>query len=59
MCPLVSGSIMDLFDDKIEGLIWGWRSVLIMGLFGPILFGKALYNEARDLAEEDNKIIIP
>lgn len=51
MCPLISGSIMDMFDNKLEGLIWGWRSVIIMGLLGPFLFGKALYNEARSITE--------
>jgi len=53
LCPLVSGSIMDIFDDKLQGLIWGWRSVLMMAIIAPFFFLKALYNEAKFMSQED------
>lgn len=49
---------MDQFDDKIVGLVWGWRSVVIMGVIAPILFSKALYNEAHSPFEDYDAIPI-
>lgn len=47
---------MDQFSDKIAGLVWGWRSVVIMGVIAPILFSKALYNEAHSEVEDYDEI---
>lgn len=53
---------MDQFQDKLAGLVWGWRSIVIMGIVAPFLFCKALYSEAsnpyldEDEEEEIKKI---
>ncbi|EGR30534.1 major facilitator superfamily protein, putative [Ichthyophthirius multifiliis] len=58
LCPLLSGWIMDRFEDKNQGLVWGWRSVLCVGLITPFFFVTALRNEMKNIENQEFEYIV-